>query len=81
MLGLNRNLTVRFDYGYLRLWGPILTGKSSRRKLRCTIQTGTVIQRTVEWAGKKDHESSTIDAGPRLGTKKCFVPNQRQAFE
>ena len=43
MLGLNRNLTVRFDYGYLRLWGPILTGKSSRRKLRCTIQTGTVI--------------------------------------
>ena len=30
------------------------------------------IQRTVEWAGKKDHESSTIDAGPRLGTKTFF---------
>ena len=43
MLGLHRNVTVRFDYGYLRLWSPIFTEKSSRRKLSCTILTGTVI--------------------------------------
>ena len=37
------NLTFRFDYGYLRLWGPIFNEKSSRKMLSCTIPTDTTI--------------------------------------
>ena len=38
-------------------------------------------QGTVEFAGKEDHECSTIDAGLRLTQNHFFLPNQRQAFE